>query len=183
VHGDVGITIGSRAEKIMAQPRRSASRQDGGLEGARLLVVEGRFYDDIADALLAGTKRACQKAGVQFDLVSVPGALEIPQAMAMTLDVAHARHKPYDGAVALGCVIRGETSHYDIVAGESARALMDLALKLRMPVGNGILTVDTQAQALARAHPDEGDKGGWAVEAALSLVRLKRRFQSLRDRR
>ena len=167
----------------MAQPRRSASRQDGGLEGARLLVVEGRFYDDIADALLAGTKRACEKAGVQFDLISVPGALEIPQAMAMTLDVAHARHKPYDGAVALGCVIRGETSHYDIVAGESARALMDLALKLRMPVGNGILTVDTQAQALARAHPDEGNKGGWAVDAALSLVRLKRRFQSMRDRR
>jgi 6,7-dimethyl-8-ribityllumazine synthase len=116
-------------------------------------------------------------------LVTVPGALEIPQAIAITLDVAQARHKPYDGAIALGCVIRGETSHYDIVAGESARALMDLAVALRVPIGNGILTVDTQAQALSRARPEQGDKGGWAVDAALSLVRLKRSFSNPRDRR
>jgi 6,7-dimethyl-8-ribityllumazine synthase len=167
----------------MAQPRRSPSRDDDGLDGARVLVVEARFYDDIADALLAGAKGAFAKAGVNFDLVSVPGALEIPQAIAITLDVAKARHKPYDGVVALGCVIRGETSHYDIVAGESARALMDLAVAERVPIGNGILTVDTQAQALARARPDAGNKGAWAVEAALSLVRLKRRFQAPRDRR
>jgi 6,7-dimethyl-8-ribityllumazine synthase len=153
------------------------------LDGVRLLIVESRYYDDIANLLLAGAKQACEKAGVTFDLVTVPGALEIPQAIAITLDVAQARHKPYDGAVALGCVIRGETSHYDIVAGESARALTDLALALRVPVGNGILTVDTEAQAVARARPAEGNKGGWAVHAALTLVRLKRGFCNPRERR
>jgi 6,7-dimethyl-8-ribityllumazine synthase len=170
----------------MAQPRRSATRaskEDASLEGARILVVEARFYDEIADMLLAGAKRACEKAGIDFDLVTVPGALEIPQAIAITLDAAEARHKPYDGAVALGCVVRGETSHYDIVAGESARALMDLAIAHLMPVGNGILTVDTEAQAVVRARPEEGDKGGWAVDAALALIRLKRRFSGHRGRR
>src|SRR5215470_17595866 len=167
----------------MAQPRRPAVKDDGVLDGVRVLVVEARFYDDIADALLAGAKRAFEKAGVNFDLVSVPGALEIPQAVAITLDVAVARHKPYDGVVALGCVIGGESSHYDIVAGESARALMDLAVARLVPIGNGILTVDTREQALARAQPDAGNKGGWAVDAALSLVRLKRRFSNLRERR
>jgi 6,7-dimethyl-8-ribityllumazine synthase len=169
----------------MAQVRRpdTGSKEEGGLEGTRFLVVEARYYDEVADALLAGAKRAFEKARVSFDLVTVPGALEIPQAIAITLDVAQARHKPYDGAVALGCVVRGETSHYDIVAGESARALMDLAVALRLPIGNGILTVDTLAQALARARPEEGNKGGWAVEAVLGLVRLKRRFSNPRDRR
>src|ERR1700726_74796 len=119
----------------MAQPRRQPTKDESTLGGARLLVVEARYYDDIADALLAGAKRAFEKARVGFDLVTVPGALEIPQAMAITLDVAQARHKPYDGAVALGCVIRGETSHYDIVAGENARALVDLAGAFRVPIG------------------------------------------------
>jgi 6,7-dimethyl-8-ribityllumazine synthase len=173
----------AQAETQMAQPRRQASKVEGTLEGTRILVVEARYYEDIAEALLSGAKRAFEKAQVSFDLVTVPGALEIPQAIAITLDVAQARHKPYDGAVALGCVIRGETSHYDIVAGESARALMDLAVALRMPIGNGILTVDTQAQALTRARPEQGNKGGWAVDAALSLVRLKRSFSNPRDRR
>jgi len=170
----------------MIEPRRAvarASREDAALEGARIVVVEGRFYDDIADMLLAGAKRACAKARVDFDLITVPGALEIPQAIAIAIDAAHARHNPYDGVVALGCVVRGQTSHYDIVAGESARALMDLAIAHRLPVGNGILTVDTEAQAVARAKPDEGDKGGWAVDAALTLVRLKRRFSATRVRR
>jgi 6,7-dimethyl-8-ribityllumazine synthase len=170
----------------MAKPRVATSkltRGDALLEGARILVVEGRFYDDIADFLLAGAKRAFEKAGVDFDLVTVPGALEIPQAIAITLDAAQARHKPYDGVVALGCVIRGETSHYDIVAGESARALMDLAIARLVPIGNGILTVDTEEQALARARPEEEDKGGWAVTAALALVRLTRRFSGPRGRR
>jgi 6,7-dimethyl-8-ribityllumazine synthase len=170
------------AETDMAQPRR-ANKEEGGVDGARILVVEGRFYDEISDALLAGAKRAFEKAGVDFDLVTVPGALEIPQAIAITVDIAQARHRPFDGVVALGCVIRGETSHYDIVAGESARALMDLAVARQLPIGNGILTVNTEAQALARARPEEGDKGGWAVEAALTLVRLKRGFQTQRVRR
>jgi 6,7-dimethyl-8-ribityllumazine synthase len=173
------------AEITMTQPRRAGAqgREDAALEGARIVVVEGRFYDDIADMLLAGAKRAFAKAHVDFDLITVPGALEIPQAIAIAIDAAHARHKPYDGAVALGCVVRGETSHYDIVAGESARALMDLAIAHRIPVGNGILTVDTEAQAVARAKPEEGDKGGWAVDAALTLVRLRRRFSSPKGRR
>jgi 6,7-dimethyl-8-ribityllumazine synthase len=159
----------------MAKPRR-AKEKEGALEGVRLLVVEARFYDDIADMLLKGAQRALEKAGATFDRVTVPGSLEIPQAIAIALEAAERRGRPYDGVVALGCVIRGETSHYDIVAGESARGLMDLAIAQRMPVGNGILTVDTQGQAVVRARPDKWDKGGGAAEAALALVRLKRRL-------
>jgi 6,7-dimethyl-8-ribityllumazine synthase len=159
----------------MAKPRR-AKEKEGALEGVRLLVVEARFYDDIADMLLKGAQRALKKAGATFDRVTVPGSLEIPQAIAIALEAAARRGRPYDGVVALGCVIRGETSHYDIVAGESARGLMDLAIAQRMPIGNGILTVDTQEQAVARARPDKWDKGGGAAEAALALVRLKRRM-------
>ena len=160
----------------MAQPRKKSLKQQGALKGARLLVVEARFYDDIADMLLKGAKRALDKAGTKFDRITVPGCLEIPQAIAIALEAARQLGQPYDGVVALGCVIRGETSHYDIVAGESARGLMDIAIAQRMPIGNGILTVDTQEQAVARARPDKWDKGGGAAEAALSLVRLKRRL-------
>ena len=116
-----------------------------------------------------------------FERVSVPGSLEIPPAIAIALDAATRRGEPYDGVVALGCVIRGETSHYDIVAGESARGLMDLALSHRLAVGNGILTVDTEEQAVARARPDKWDKGGGAARAALALVRLKRRLAAARS--
>ena len=158
----------------MAGPRKAQDKIDSVPKGARILVVEGRFYDDIADALLAGAERALSAVKATWNVVSVPGALEIPQAIALSLDGAVARRKPFDGVVALGCVIRGETSHYDIVAGESARALMELALARRIPIGNGILTVDTEAQALARARPEEQDKGGGAARAALALVRLKR---------
>jgi 6,7-dimethyl-8-ribityllumazine synthase len=160
----------------MARPRRATAKEDTALTGARLLVVEARFYDDIADMLLKGARRALKKAGAAFDRVTVPGALEIPPAIVIALEAAAQRGKPYDGVVALGCVIRGETSHYDIVAGESARGLMDIAIAQRMPVGNGILTVDTREQAVARARPDKWDKGGGAAEAALALVRLKRRM-------
>jgi 6,7-dimethyl-8-ribityllumazine synthase len=160
----------------MAKPRKGTAKEEAALTGARLLVVEARFYDDIADMLLKGARRALKKAGAAFDRITVPGALEIPPAIAIALEAAAQRGKPYDGVVALGCVIRGETSHYDIVAGESARGLMDIAIAQRMPVGNGILTVDTHEQALARARPDKWDKGGGAAEAALTLVRLKRRM-------
>jgi 6,7-dimethyl-8-ribityllumazine synthase len=115
-------------------------------------------------------------ASAAFDLVTVPGALEIPAAIMIGLHAAAAREQPYDGVVALGCVIRGETSHYDIVAGESARAIMDISIALDMPVGNGILTVDTDAQAKARARQSGQDKGGGAARAALTLVRLKRKL-------
>src|SRR5262250_1775493 len=128
----------------MAKPRRAAGTRGGALKGARLLVVEARFYDDIADLLLKGATRAFKEAGATFDCISVPGSLEIPPAIAIALEAADDARKQYDGVVALGCVIRGETSHYDIVAGESARGLMDISLTHRLPVGNGILTVDTE---------------------------------------
>jgi 6,7-dimethyl-8-ribityllumazine synthase len=157
----------------MARPRRSAKTQDD-LTGVRILIVEARFYDDIADALLAGATRALDAAGAVYDRITVPGSLEIPAAIAMAADAAARKRKPYDGAVALGCVIRGETIHFEIVSHESARALMDLAVERRLPLGNGILTVDTDAQAWARARVDEEDKGGDAARAALAMIKIKR---------
>src|SRR4029077_418964 len=165
----------------MAERRHSAAKDaadgdSGDLQGAHILIVEARFYEDIADALLAGATRALQKAGVIFERVSVPGSLEVPPAIAIAADAAERSGRPYDGAVALGCVIRGETLHFEIVAQESARALLELSGARRLPIGNGILTVDTNAQAWTRARADEADKGGDAARAALSLVRLKRRL-------
>ena len=160
----------------MARARRQTQRKETGVRGARILVVEARYYDDISDLLLRAAKRVMRDAGATFDLVTVPGALEIPAAIMIGLHAAAAREQPYDGVVALGCVIRGETSHYDIVAGESARAIMDISIALDMPVGNGILTVDTDAQAKARARQSGQDKGGGAARAALTLVRLKRQL-------
>ncbi len=159
----------------MARARRQIAKETG-VKGARILVVESRFYDDIADMLLRGARRVLKEAGATFDLVTVPGALEIPAAIMIALHGSEARGAPYEGVVALGCVIRGETSHYDIVAGESARAIMDISIARDMPLGNGILTVDTDAQARARARPSGEDKGGGAARAALALVRLKRRL-------
>jgi len=104
----------------------------------------------------------------------VPGSLEIPAAIAFAIEAAERKGKPYDGAVALGCVIRGDTFHFEIVATQSARALMDLAVAYRLPLGNGILTVDTESQAWARANVEEGNKGGEAARAALDMLRLKR---------
>ena len=158
----------------MAEPRRRASGFDN-VKGAHVLVVEARFYEDIADALWTGAKRVLDQSGVSFERVSVPGALEIPAAIAIALASAEGG-RPYDGVVALGCVIRGETSHYDIVAGESARALMDMAVARHLPIGNGILTVDNEAQAFARASHNQRDKGGDAARAALSLIALSRRL-------
>jgi 6,7-dimethyl-8-ribityllumazine synthase len=124
--------------------------------------------------LLAGATRALKDAGVVFDHVSVPGSLEIAPAIAIAADAAARSGRPYEGAVALGCVIRGETLHFEIVSQESARALLDLSIARGLPIGNGILTVDTDAQAWARARPEQADKGGDAARAALALVRLKR---------
>jgi 6,7-dimethyl-8-ribityllumazine synthase len=160
----------------MAEPRRNAVADTGDLAGVRMLVVEARFYDDIADALLAGATRALEAAGATFERVSVPGSLEVPPAMAMALEAAERVGRPFEGAVALGCVIRGDTIHFEIVSTESARALMDLSVARGVPIGNGILTVDNEAQAWARARAEEADKGGDAARAALALVRLKRRL-------
>ena len=153
----------------------SASRPGGApLPGARVLIVEARFYDDLADELLRGAREACREAQAHVDVITVPGALEIPAALVIALDAAERRGCAYDAAVALGCVIRGETGHYDIVAGESARALMDISVQRRLPLGNGILTVETDAQAWARARVTEMNKGGGAAEAALAVLRLRR---------
>lgn len=162
----------------MAEPRRYIAPERGELTGVRILVVEARFYDDIADALLAGASRVLEGAGASYDRVSVPGSLEVPPAIAMALDAAEQAGKPYDGAVALGCVIRGDTIHFEIVSTESARALMDLSVARRVPIGNGILTVDNDNQAWTRARQGEGDKGGDAARAALALVRLKRQLSA-----
>jgi 6,7-dimethyl-8-ribityllumazine synthase len=159
----------------MAEARRGESTEDGDLRDARVLIAEARFYDDIADALLEGATAALTKAGVTFDRVTVPGSLEVPAAIAIAVDAAERQGRPYDGAVALGCVIRGDTIHFEIVSFESARALMDLAVTRKLPLGNGIITVDTDSQAWARARPEEGDKGGDAARAALAMIRLKRR--------
>lgn len=141
---------------------------------ARVVIVEARFYDDIADALLAGATAALAEAGASFELHTVPGALEIPAAIAILMDGAAARGEPFDGAVALGTVIRGETTHYEIVSEESSRALMDLSVARKLPLGNGILTVENDAQAWARARKSEMDKGGGAARACLAMIRLKR---------
>ena len=135
------------------------------------LIVEARFYEDLADAQVEGAERALKKAGASWERISVPGALEIPAAIAFA--ETGARH--YDGYVALGCVIRGETTHYDIVCGESARALMDLAVAENLAIGNGILTVENSDQAWDRADHKrkEKDKGGGAAEAAIAMAALK----------
>ena len=159
----------------MAGPRRG-KRAKGEAKGARILLVEARFYDDIADALLAGAMKVLDEAQAKVDRISVPGSLEIPAAIAMALDAAQRKRRPYDGAVALGCVIRGDTIHFDIVSHQSARGLMDIAIARALPLGNGIITVDTEAQALVRARPEEQDKGGDAARAALALVDIKRRL-------
>jgi 6,7-dimethyl-8-ribityllumazine synthase len=163
----------------MAGPRRG-KRADGVGKGARILIVEARFYDDIADALLAGATKALNDAGAAFDCISVPGSLEIPTAIAIALDAAQRRRRAYDGAVALGCVIRGDTIHFEIVSQQSARGLLDLSVARKIPIGNGIITVDTEAQAWARARVEEQDKGGDAARAALALVGLKRRLDKPR---
>jgi 6,7-dimethyl-8-ribityllumazine synthase len=143
------------------------------LPGRRVIVVEARFYEDLADELLRGARAALDAAEVETVVLTVPGALEIPTALTIALDAAAAAGRPFDAAVALGCVIRGETGHYDIVAGESARALMDLSIARALPLGNGILTVENDDQAWARARVDDLDKGGGAALAALQVLRIK----------
>jgi 6,7-dimethyl-8-ribityllumazine synthase len=158
----------------MAQKRRQRRTDEAPIPGARILLVEARFYESISDELLAGAIARLNAAKVEVETIQVPGALEIPVAAAIALDTAARAGRPFDGLVALGCVIRGETSHHDIVAGESARALMDVAVARRIPVGNGILTVDKEKQAVVRASRKGGDKGGAAASATLALVRIVR---------
>jgi 6,7-dimethyl-8-ribityllumazine synthase len=137
---------------------------------ARVLIVEARFYAHLNDMLLAGTRAAIEDAGHSHETITVPGALEIPGAIALAAESGR-----YDAFVGIGVVIRGETYHFEIVAGESARGLMALTMD-GLAVGNGILTVENEAQALVRADPQQKDKGGEAAKAALTLLELKSRF-------
>ncbi len=143
----------------------------------RVLIVEARFYGEIADEMLAGAGDALEAYGAEFDVISVPGAFELPAAVALAYEGAH---RPagirYDGYVALGCVIRGETTHYDYVCGESARGLMDLSIGKNLAIGYGILTVEDSDQAWERARRAQGDKGGAAARACLDMIALKRRL-------
>jgi 6,7-dimethyl-8-ribityllumazine synthase len=132
----------------------------------RVLIVEARFYPHISDALLQGAVQVLEEEGATFERATVPGALEIPGAIKLA-----AGH--YDGFVALGCVIRGETYHFEIVANESSRGLMDLTVRDGLAIGNGILTVEEEEQALVRARAENGGKGGDAARACLALIALK----------
>jgi 6,7-dimethyl-8-ribityllumazine synthase len=159
----------------MAGPRRGKREKDSA-EGARILIVEARYYDDLADLLLAGAVKVLEEAGADVERITVPGSLEIPGAIAIAIEAGRRRRRPYDGVVALGCVIRGDTIHFEIVSQESARGLMALSMTHALPIGNGIITVNTQSQAFARARVEEMDKGGDAARAALALVRVKRQL-------
>jgi len=160
----------------MADARRAPLKDQTSVSGARALIVEARFYDDIQDALLEGAVAELKAAGVTHDVITVTGSLEIPAAIAIALDAAEKAGKPYDAVIALGCVIRGDTIHFEIVSMESSRALMDLAVVRKVPLGNGIITVNTEAQAWARARVNELNKGGDAARAALAVLRIKRRL-------
>ncbi|OHB28216.1 MAG: 6,7-dimethyl-8-ribityllumazine synthase [Phenylobacterium sp. RIFCSPHIGHO2_01_FULL_69_31] len=143
-------------------------------EPIRILIVEARFYDGLADALLEGATQALSAYGAEYDIVTVPGALEIPGAIAFAEEGGHRpAGKRYDGYVALGCVIRGETYHFEIVSNESARGIMDLTVSKKLCIGNGVLTTEDDEQAWARARVSEGDKGGGAARAALTMIELK----------
>lgn len=137
---------------------------------ARILLIEARFYDHLNDMLLAGARAAVEAAGHSHETITVPGALEVPGAIAMAAETGR-----YDAYVALGVVIRGETYHFEIVANESARGIMALTMD-GIPIGNGILTTQNEAQALARADPAHMNKGGGAAEAALAMLALRERL-------
>lgn len=138
-----------------------------------LLIVEARFYDDMSDALLDGAKSALDLAGATYDVVTVPGALEIPPAIAIALDAMDEGGTEYDGFVALGVVVRGETYHFEIVSNESARGLMTLSVSESLALGNGIMTTENAEQAWERVKKDKLDKGGFAARAALTMIALK----------
>ena len=146
-------------------------------DAMRILIVEARYYPDLADELMKGAVDALQAFGAEFDVVTVPGALEIPAVIALAEEAAR---RPagifYDGYVALGAVIRDETYHFEIVAGESARGLMDLAIGKRVAIGNGILAADDEDQARALARVSEGDRGGAAARACLEVLAVRRRL-------
>jgi 6,7-dimethyl-8-ribityllumazine synthase len=137
----------------------------------KILIVQANFYTHISALLLEGATKKLADFGHEYEVITVPGALEIPTAIVFAQE-----SEKYVGYVALGCVIRGETSHYDIVANESARGLNKLAMKKKIAIGNGILTVENEAQAIVRADPKQKDKGGFAANACLEMIKLKEKF-------
>lgn len=150
-------------------------------EKVRILIVEGRFYSELSDELLRGAADAITAVGATYDVITVPGALEIPAVIAIAEEAGRGpAGTPYDGYVALGCVIRGETYHFEIVSNESSRGLMDLAVRRGLAIGNGILTVEDEDQAWARARVSEGDKGGGAARACLEVLSIKSRLEQSR---
>jgi 6,7-dimethyl-8-ribityllumazine synthase len=145
---------------------------------AHVLIIEARFYEAIADMMADGAIAEFTSRGATFERITVPGALEIPQVLTAAVAARAAGRMTFDGAIVLGCVIRGETAHYDIVCNNANHWVMDTATRHDVPVGNGILTVDTEAQAIARAQGGAGGKGGDAARACLRVIELKRGFWS-----
>jgi 6,7-dimethyl-8-ribityllumazine synthase len=162
----------------MVQKTTGAPRHDKGAAQIRahVILIEARFYEDISELLIEGAIAECARRGATFERIAVPGALEIPQVLAAAAEARAAGRTTFDGAVALGCVIRGETGHYDIVCNNANHWLMDVAMKQSIPVGNAILTVDNRAQAIARAEGGIEGKGGDATRACLGLIEAKRAF-------
>ncbi len=151
--------------------RKSTSPNGDLAEPAHVLIIEARFYAGIADAMAAGALAALEKAGATVERLAVPGAFELPAALRMAVDSGR-----YHGYVALGCVIRGETSHYDIVCNEASRGLNEIACREGIALGFGLLTCDTEEQAWERAEPKRQDKGGDAARACLAMIALKRKL-------
>ena len=141
-----------------------------------VLIIDAPYYEHISGELTAGAVEVLDAAGATYDKLDVPGVLEIPAALSMALEAAQAGSKQYDGFITLGCVIRGETTHYEVVAFESARALMDLSIAECIALGNGIQTVENEAQALARARKNELNKGGHAAEAVLQMIKIREKL-------
>lgn len=157
-----------------ANTNRSQTR----IDGANIAIIEARYYAEINDQLMTGARRRILAAGATFEHFTVPGALEIPQAVALCLAAGGISEPPkFDGYIAVGCVIRGETTHYELVAGESSRGLTDLSIQHGALIGNAILTVENVTQAEVRADPDGQDKGGHAAEAVIQLIALQRHLR------
>lgn len=144
----------------------------------KILVIEARFYEKLSDMLLEGALDVLQANKAEIVKVTVPGALEIPHVISMAEAANDGKGAGFDGYVALGAVIRGETTHYDYVCGESARAIMDLAVNQQLAIGNGIITVEDEAQAIARASKDKKDKGGFAANACLKMIKIRENLKA-----
>ena len=138
---------------------------------SKILIVQADFYKDISELLLQGAVKKLDEAGCQYEVITVPGAFEIPAVISFAR-----KSKEFDGYIALGCVIRGQTTHYDYVCAESARGLNDLAYKKKLAIGYGILTVENKEQAVERADPNQMDKGGFVANACLEMIKIKERF-------